>query len=350
MLRHVIVWLWIFAGLAGCAAAGSGGGGAQGPTAAAGGGGRGVGEADATFHGKASDAEGRDGGGSAASGGVLAYVSGRPITSRTLMPGLLEVAGGPALAEEVLRVALERRLESAGVRLTDEMVQREAEILRQTLAPDEDEAARLLNQLRESRGLGERRFADLLWRNAALRVLVADRVQVSEAARQREFRLRHGPAARVRLIMVDTLSRAQELRQQAAAQPGPGAFGELAALHSTDPSAAAGGLLPWIRPDDGSFPAVLRQAVDGLEVGQVSTVLTLDGGFALVRLEERRPAEQADYAAEEGDLDRTVRRQAERLLMQQLARELSRGADVVVLDPTLRRQWERQREALGPLQ
>ena len=357
MLRHVFVWLWIVGGLVGCGAAGPGVG--SGPAGGGEGGVESRGGRDATWHGKASDADGRGDAARSAAGSrpdqagqgrVLAYVSGEAVSVSTLLPGLLEVAGGPSLSEAVLNVMLQRRLETAGIELDDSQLQREEDILRQTLADDENQAARLLAQLRESRGLGETRYAALLWRNAGLRVLVQDRVEVSEPAVQREFRLRYGPAARVRLLMVDTLGQAQRWRERATADPTAARFGELAAMHSTDPSGAAGGLLPWVRADDVSFPAVLREVAAELEPGQISPIITLDGGFGFLRMDEKRPAAAADYEAEKASLSEAVRLQAQRQLMQQLARELSRSADVVVLDPVLRRQWERQSEALGPLQ
>jgi hypothetical protein len=257
---------------------------------------------------------------------------------------MVEAVGGSALGEAVLDTMLRRRLERAGRTVGEEAIAAERELLARALAEDEDEAARLLSALREERGLGEVRFGELLWRNAALRSLVAERVSVPEGAVRREYRLRHGPAARVRLLLSESLAEAQ--RWRAAAVAGERAFGELAALHSIDGSAAQGGLLSPIRPDDTAYPEALRAAVGELEVGEVSPPIAVDGGFALVYLERRLPADGADYAAVEAGLREAVRRRAQRTLMQQLARQLTREADVVVLDPVLKRRWERQRRAL----
>ena len=155
MLRHVFVWLWIVGGLVGCGAAGPGVG--SGPAGGGEGGVESRGGRDATWHGKASDADGRGDAARSAAGSrpdqagqgrVLAYVSGEAVSVSTLLPGLLEVAGGPSLSEAVLNVMLQRRLETAGIELDDSQLQREEDILRQTLADDENQAARLLAQLR----------------------------------------------------------------------------------------------------------------------------------------------------------------------------------------------------------
>ncbi len=328
MLRHLLVGLWIGTLAAGCApGAGSDHGKATGPAG----------------HGGASAA-----GDLKSHGRILAYVAGREVTVEALLPRMIESVGGPSLSDAVLEVMLERRLKSSSIQITPPMVEAEREILKQTLDEDPDQATRLLNELRERRGLGETRYADLLWRNAGLRALVADSVRVTEAAKQREYRLRHGPSARLRLLMTEQMGEAQRLRQTALQLNSGSRFGELAALHSVDESAAQGGLLPWIRPDDTSFPAALRDAAEKLEVDQISDVITLGVGFAVVRLEARRAGDGLPYAEVERQLEVDVRRRAERVLMEQTARELAAGAKVVVLDPALKKQWDRQRQTLAP--
>ena len=278
--------------------------------------------------------------------GPLAYSAGERVTLDDLGPALLEAAGATVLAEHVLDAALAQRLDSRGLAVTETNVAAEEAIVRQSLSEDEDVAARLLADLRERRGLGPVRFAALLKRNAGLRRLVEGQFTVTDPAVRQAYRLAHGPAARVRLIVTPTLRGAQDLRQRAAAgEP----FGELAAMNSTDPSAAQGGLLSPIRPDDTSYPQAVRAAVSGLEPGGVSEPLAIDGGFALVKLEENLAGDGASFEEVKDGLAERVRRRAERTLMQQQARELIGGADVTLLDPALNAAWERQREALlGP--
>ena len=280
------------------------------------------------------------------SGRPLAYVAGEAVTLGDLGPSLLEAAGGTVIAERVLDRLLVQRLESRGLTVTDDDLAAEEAIVRRGLADDEDTAARLLADLRQSRGLGPTRFAALLRRNAGLRKLVAEQVTVSEPAVRQAYRLQHGPAARVRLIVARSLLDARNLRRRLdAGEP----FGELAALESTDASAAQGGLLSPIRPDDPSYPQAIRTASAALGPGQVSEPLALDGGFALLKLDERLPGDGVPYDAVKARLSEQVRRRAERVLMQQQARELIGGADVTLLDPTLNAAWEAQREGLlGP--
>lgn len=291
----------------------------------------------------AAASRGWSGGGSISGGGVLAYVAGEPVTAAQLLTPLVEAAGGEMLGDRVLQTALERQLTLSDIEIGPEQIEAERQLILQSLSDDEDEASRLLRELRSQRGWGETRFAGLLERNAGLRAMVADEVTVTDAALDREFRLRHGPAARVRLIMAASLRDAQKLRRRIEAGE---SFAELAALHSTDPSAAQGGLLSPIRADDTSYPDTLRKAIAVLDAGQVSSPLGLDGQFALLKVEEIIPGTAIEFDDVKDQLATAVRARAERVLMQQLARELVSAADVVVLDPALKALWEAQRRAL----
>lgn len=279
-----------------------------------------------------------------AAGRVLAYVAGEPVRVKDLMVPMTEAVGGEILGELVLDEMLRRRLETAEIELTPEILEAERVILSQTLSPEEDDAARLLAELRERRGLGEVRFNGLLRRNAGLRALVAEQVSLSEAAVQQAYRLQYGPSSRVRLIVADSLREARELRRRVVQGGEP--FGELAALESTDASAAQGGLLSLIRPEDTSYPAAMRRAIELLAVGEVSHPVAIDGGFALLKLEEKIAGSGIQFDDVKQELQQAVRSRAERVLMQQLARQLISGAELVVLDPTLNNLWEAQRDGL----
>lgn len=275
---------------------------------------------------------------------VLAYVAGREISLQAMLPPLLEAAGGEVLGDVVVDQLVARRLAAEGITLSPDAIAAERELVLRTLSPDADDAVRLLNQLRQQRNLGEQRFASLLERNAGLRALVADRVKVTDAAVAQAYRQTYGPARRVRLLMTRNLAEAQRLRE-ALARPGT-SFGELAALHSTDASAAQGGLLSPIRGEDTSYPAALRQAIAALEPGQISDPVALDNEFALLKLEQIMPGSGVAPEAVDAALRDQVRRRAERVLMQQLVRELVSQAQVVILDSTLARQWETRRAEL----
>lgn len=275
---------------------------------------------------------------------ILAYVSGQPVTAKALTPALIEAAGGEVFSDVVLDLLVAQRLSELGQSVTPEMVDHEKQIISQTLSDDPDEAARLLRSLREQRGLGEQRFEALLRRNAGLRFLVRERVTVTDAAVEQAYRLAYGPAVRVRLLMTNSLSEAADLRRQIVDEGKP--FGELAAMHSTDPSAAQGGLLSPIRQEDTSYPQAIRSGLVGMDVGEVSAPIAIDGGFVILRVEEKIAGAKVEFDDVKQRLAEQTRHRAERVLMQQAARELVSGANIVVLDAPLKQRWDAQQATL----
>lgn len=277
----------------------------------------------------------------------LAYVAGVPVFDDDLRPALMEAAGARVFGDAVLGRLVADRLSQLGIMPTVADRAAEVERLAATLDDDPDTAARLLRELRERRGLGDARFAELVTRNAGLRALIRDRVDVQEPAVQQAFRLAYGRSVRVRLIVAPSLAAATALRARAAAPAATDAdFARLAAEESTDASAAQGGLLSPLRPDDSSYPRAILDAADRLDVGEVSHPIAVSGGFAVLRGLERLPAQDVDLEDVRPQIEADVRRRAERVLMQQAARELVSGAQVVVLDPVLKTGWERERAGL----
>ena len=274
---------------------------------------------------------------------TLAMIDGRPLTWAQMQRPLAEAAGGEVLAELVVDRMLEQALRRRGLQVGPEQMRKERELLLRSLDEDADQAYRILAELRQRRGLGEHRFNALLRRNAALRLLVQDEVELSPAAVRQAYELEYGPRYEARLVVVDSLAEARRVLQAIAEG---GDFTALAIEHSSDPSAAVGGLLSPISPVDASYPAAVRRALVELEVGQISDVVALERGFAILRLE--RIIQQRDVAFEsvEDELAQRVRRRVERTLMDRQVRVLVQRADVVVFDSTLQRQWREQLDGL----
>lgn len=275
----------------------------------------------------------------------MALVQGRAVTMSDLKPALLEAQGGQALAEFVLDQMLERRLAESGQKLTPELLDAEQMQFLSTLAPDPNQAKKLLEEVRKRRGLGPQRFAAFMRRNAALRLLAQPRVQVTDAMIRDAFELRYGEQYEARLITAATLPQAAELARRAREGE---SFMDLAIAHSTDSSKSQGGLLPPIRLADPTFPLVMRQALPRLALGQVSDPLMLEQGFAVLRLERKIERQKVQLDDVKQELQRQVRLEQERQAMQSLARELLSAAEVVVLDPALNASWNQQKQTLRP--
>lgn len=274
-----------------------------------------------------------------------AIVNGQYILWEDLRPALTEAAGGLVLQEQVLDLMLAAEARRRGIVIGPAEVSREREflmaaIVRESRATPGD-AERLLASVQRTRGLGEARFARLLERNAHLRALVADEVEVLQAEVDREYLIRHGPRFRVRVIMTATQREAAEIRSALAHGDGGLTirFAEAAARASIDPSAERGGIVDPISPSDPSYPASIRQAVETLQPGTMSDVLAVDRGFAILLLEERIAGDGVELPDVQDALREELQRRAERLAMDDLARRLLREADVSVTDRALDWSW-----------
>lgn len=273
----------------------------------------------------------------------LGLYNNQPIPLAELLPALLEASGGQVLAEWLLDRELDRRLAERNLALSLADIEAEKRLLLESLDLDPDQAQRLLDQIRQSRGLGPNRFQALLRRNAALRRLVRDQVTVTPADLQQLYQLRYGPRFQARLITVDSLPKAAELVR--LARQGQ-SFIDLAIAHSTDPSRFQGGLLPPISPADPTFPQAVRQALTQLQPGQISDPIALDTGFAILKLERKIEPAEVRFDDVKEQLQRLAELQNQRLLMDQLARQILAGLQPLIFDRQLNTDFLRQKQRL----
>ncbi len=249
---------------------------------------------------------------------------------------MVEAGGGAVLEEMVLDRLLADRLQRQGVTIAPEQIDAERDNVLALLDPDPDQALRLLIEMRQRRGLGDDRFGRLLRRNAGLRALVRDEVEVGDMAIRQAFEAEYGPRDQGRIIVVESLQAASDLAAKARAGE---SFIDLAIAHSTDASRAQGGLLDPISSADTSYPQAIRNVLGQLQVGAVSDPVALDNGFAVLKLERKIPARAVKLDDVKEAMALRVRRQLESLRMQQLARTMLAQADVVVFDGSLQKQW-----------
>ncbi len=270
-----------------------------------------------------------------------ALVNGQALSWPVLRDLLAETAGGAILEEVVLDRLLTQRLTREGGGIDERAVDQEQALLLEVLDADPARAARSLEALRTRRSLGDRRFDLLLRRNAMLRALVRDDVEINETMIQSQYAQQFGPKYQVRLITAATMNEAATaLNRIRGGEP----FTEVAALMSTDlPSAERGGLLEPISPYDASWPLALRQVLADLEEGDLSPIIPIETSFAIVQMVRRIPRQDVPYEMVKDDMRRAARLAQERLLMDNLARQMLAGAEIVVLDPALNDGWKRSR-------
>jgi hypothetical protein len=278
---------------------------------------------------------------------AVVTIDGQPIGWTALRDELSELGGGAVVRERALDVRLRAELASRGKSLDPGAVDRERALLADSLAStggSGTDTEDLTLRLRRAQGLGERRFAALLERTAMLRQLVQADVVVSDATVAQAFAIGHGPRHRARLITMGSHAQTASLRAELLARGGgaelSAAFSRAALDRSTDESRGSGGVLPPLSTEDPLWPSTIRSAVSQMKPGELSPVLALERGFALVLLDEVIPADGKSLEQVRPMLERQVRLRQERLLMDRLAQQLLQGGrGVRVLDPALQWSW-----------
>jgi parvulin-like peptidyl-prolyl isomerase len=275
----------------------------------------------------------------AADVGIAAICDKDSITWQELQPVLAERAGAAALEEVLLDKRVRAAAQDRGIVVTDEMMKREEDSLRAQLAPDGARAEQLLDEVRARQGLGPRRWQALLWRNAALRAMVARDVEVRPEQVTAQVDAVYGPKRRARVIAVPDMRAAQKAIERLKAGE---AFGDVAAEVSTDASASRGGLIAPVSRLDPAFPASFREALWSIAgVGEVSSPVLGSSGLVLVRFEGEEPAAAQPPADARAAAERAVRFAQERARMEELARDLVRGAKPTIFDDGLADSWQR---------
>lgn len=267
-----------------------------------------------------------------------------------LSPVMAEATGAAAIEEIALQFALRREFDTRRLRLSEEALRAEQNLLSGSLSSagsySEDSTFTVMDDLRSARGLGPVRFRSLLERNAMLRALVQDDILIDEPTLQTAYAIRHGLRRVVRLIVVPTQREASQIRNSLVSLPGEqrrAEFIQAAIEFSTDSTAPRGGLTEPISPQDPAYTQAVRRVLTNLVPGEVSQVVSVDGGYALLLLENDIPPDGLSFEEARPSLERLVRLRQERLLMDRLARNLLAQARITVFDESLHWAWQNRR-------
>lgn len=274
----------------------------------------------------------------------IALIANQPIFADTILPQVAELSGGVAIEEFAVDAMLNKAMTTSGLSIDQRAIDAERTKLVEAIADEAkvsiDQAAEMLADLRVRRGLGSTRFDQLLARNAKLRALAQEQVTITPEMLTREEAYVNGPRVRIRLAVLPTQVAAATLRTNvlaAAGEPRIVRFATLAMEQSIDNSAPAGGLITSLSPQDPTLPAILRNALTTLKSGEVSDVLALPSGFGVVLRESDVAATNTIDSAK---VEAKLRARLERLAMDAITRQLTKDAQVQVLDPNFAWSWE----------
>lgn len=275
-------------------------------------------------------------------------VNGVPLDERAVIAGLSELAGATVIEELALDHLLIEECRRAGVSISAEDVAGERSAMLGALAESGGDAPALLERLRDARGLGPTRFDALLRRNAMLRALVRDRVVVSPEMVEQRYRVRYGVKMSARLIFLPSAGEAERAKAEAGASTeSTGKFIEIAIARSLDASSSRGGQLEPIHAEDPGYPAALREAIAGTQVGAISRVFAIDTGWGIVLRGPDVPAQNVKLEDVRAEVEQEVRRRTERLHMDQLSSTLIGAASVRTSDPSLEWAWRARARRAG---
>jgi parvulin-like peptidyl-prolyl isomerase len=169
--------------------------------------------------------------------------------------------------------------------------------------------------------------------------MVRDNVRVTEQAVRNMHELMHGSKRQARLMVLPSLDAAQSAINLMNSGV---SFGDVAVEMSIDSSAARGGLIEPISNADPTYPESIRQTLWTLNPGEVSGPVLIDDRYAVVMLVKRIAASGVKVEDAKPALERMVRIQQERVLMDQLARKLLSETQVTVFDDALHESWSKR--------
>jgi hypothetical protein len=302
-------------------------------------------------------------------------ISNTPVAAAEVNARLAEAAGSVVLEEVVLDHALAKLVAERSIMVTQKEVDGERERLLQAMREEaqlnEQQAELALNNLRRARGLGPQRFQAMLTRNAQLRALVRDSIDVTNEETERAVAIEFGPTYRVRVIRLADSRQAPEVRAKIAAALPPhptvkrenedgtvemvnrpltpeetavnaAIFSQWATNVSEDETAPGGGLIPDFSPADTARPGVLRDAVPQLGLGELGPVYASDRAYWIALVEQRHEPKAAATPSDRERVKARLRSRKERMEMDRLARQLLATTSVSVMDPALRWSWEQR--------
>lgn len=272
----------------------------------------------------------------------IAIIDGRRVTWEHLQPLLAEASGGMILEEHILHQQINGELTKANITLNPTAAKNEETLLLESINDDPDMAIRLLKEIRIRQGLGDQRYANLLWRNAALRALVQSDVELQDSAIERLYDVMYGAKRTGRIAVYSDLRDAHRAKERIdAGEP----FIDIISDSSIATSAATGGKFGPLSQDDPEYPTPLRDTLWGMELDQYSSPVLFQERYAIIQFIDETPAENITLEKAQPDLQRALRLTQERLLMSQLARRLVNGTEVTIFDLPLQQghqQYKRQ--------
>jgi foldase protein PrsA len=218
---------------------------------------------------------------------AVGVIGGRTFTEQELEDELRRRYGQETLRKMMLREAVKQAAEASGLVVTPEQLQSELDRMMEGYESEADYYESMKTQL----GLSRQDIEDDARYNLLLEQIVVRDVhvtdeQVNTYINEHAAEFAGETELHLRWILLSTRSEADSILQRL--QNGED-FEQLAQSHSIDAfTADNGGDLGLIESNDPFIEQALLDTAEALEVGEIGGPIKTEGGFAIVRLDERR--------------------------------------------------------------
>ena len=269
---------------------------------------------------------------------VMAYVNGKPLYMADLVDCLLR-GHGRSYADQFVRQELVRQaLAKANMALTDADIEAETQSILKLMVPEartRDERLDVLNKMLVRKKVPYAQWVAGVRVAASLRKLAEPRVKIDDEMLRIEFGRIYGRQAVVRMIEVESLSKAQEVL--AALRAGKD-FADLAWRRSIHDSAKNRGLLePMSAKTRNIPPAILQTALALRKKGQISDPVQVEATFFILKLEESIAPKNVKFEAVKDKITISLRARLLRMHQKSVLDEITRDGKIEYVNPVLKR-------------
>lgn len=212
---------------------------------------------------------------------TLAVVNGKPISRQQIANECLRRFGSEVLQSVINKQLVYAECQRRGIAITEKDVNDEIAKQAEKFKMSDQ---RYIELITTRRNIPVDRYKnDIVWSELALRKLAASELTTDQNEIQKVLDSKFGPKVQVREIVLTSAQDAQNVLQQARANPQD--FTRLAKEYSTNTnSASMGGLLPMPIRRHSGLP-VYEQAAFSLQPGQISDIFQVEDRFIILQCE-----------------------------------------------------------------
>jgi foldase protein PrsA len=262
---------------------------------------------------------------------IVALVGTKTIRRDDLWPALIELAGEEAVQDAINSLLIEEELKRRAMSISKNEMEEEWSLLWRANPTVSEEA--MQKQLRE-RGIGVQRERQILWRNTALRKLIAGAVSITDERNRRMFEILHGPSYPTKIIVSSSLAKSNAALEKL--QEGV-SFSDVARNVSIGPQANQGGDAGYISLADPFWPEPIRKTITTLEIGTYSNPIFIGDRWVIVLVSDKPTTCDISFNEVEEEMKKLSALAQEQYLMQNKLEELQRKSTPTYFDKDLLR-------------